>query len=134
MIIYFSISYPFNLFLMMLFQPELGLSMLELLGRLAVSGRWLFCRNKKQKGSTGACPLPLRCLSHFFPVGEKINYLGNEVLCISLCTFHRWGGLVFIMGDHDKFPSWMITLNSIFPYWRMIRYSSHLVGDFLSFS
>ena len=26
----------------------------------------------------GARPLPLRCLSKFFPVEENINYLGNE--------------------------------------------------------
>ena len=24
-----------------------------------------------------------------------------------MCTFHQWGGLVFIMGDHDNFPNWM---------------------------
>ena len=52
-------------------------------------------------------------------------------LCVSLRTFHLWGGLVFIMDDHDKFPnwimipnsmfpSWMMTLNSMFPSWRMI--------------
>ena len=23
-------------------------------------------------------------------------------------TFHQWGGLVFIMDDHDNFPSWMM--------------------------
>ena len=23
-------------------------------------------------------------------------------------TFHRWGGLVFIMDDHDNFFSWMM--------------------------
>ena len=23
-------------------------------------------------------------------------------------TFHRWGGLVFIMDDHGNFPSWMM--------------------------
>ena len=23
-------------------------------------------------------------------------------------TFHRWGGMVFIMDDHDNFPSWMM--------------------------
>ena len=94
----------------------------------------LLCINKKQKGSTGARLLPLRCLSQFFPVEEKINCLENEVLYICLHTFHRWGGLVFIMDDHDNFPSWMMTHNSIFPCWRMIRYSSHLVGDFLSLS
>ena len=27
----------------------------------------------RNKGSTGVCSLPLRCLSQFFPVEEKIN-------------------------------------------------------------
>ena len=40
----------------------------------------LLCKNKKQKGSARARPLPLRCLSQFFPAGENINCLGNEVL------------------------------------------------------
>ena len=43
-------------------------------------------------------------------------------------------GLVFIMDDHDNFPSLMMTQNNIFPCWRMIRYSSHLMGDFISLS
>ena len=94
----------------------------------------ILCKNKKQKRSAGARSLPLRCLSQFFLVEEKINCLGTEVLCISLRTFHRWGGLVFIMDDHDNFPSWMMTHNSIFPCWRMIRYFSHWVGDFISLS
>ena len=25
-----------------------------------------------------------------------------------MCPFHRWGGMVFIMGDQDNFPSWMM--------------------------
>ena len=25
-----------------------------------------------------------------------------------MCTFHRWGSLVFIMDDHDNFPNWMM--------------------------
>ena len=52
-------------------------------------------------------------------------------LCVSLRTFHLWGGSVFIMDDHDNipnwimilnsmFPGWMTTLNSMFPSWRMI--------------
>ena len=67
--------------------------------------------------------------------------------CISLRTFHLWGGLVFIMDDHDNspnwimilnsmfsnwimilnsmFPNWMMTLNSMFPSLRMIQYFSH---------
>ena len=40
----------------------------------------LLCRNKKQKGSVRACPLPFRCLSQFFLAGENINCLRNEVL------------------------------------------------------
>ena len=52
-------------------------------GLLAL-GIGLLCKNKKQKGSAGALPLLLRCLSQFFPVEENINCLGNEVLCISL--------------------------------------------------
>ena len=101
---------------MMLFRPELGWSVLELLGRFAVSGHWAPLQNKKQKGLAGARSLPLRCLSQFFPMEEKINCLGNEVLCICMRTFHRWCGLVFIMDDHYNFPSWMMTQNSIFPY------------------
>ena len=38
----------------------------------------LLCKNTKQKGSAGARPLPLRCLSQFFPGEEKINCLENE--------------------------------------------------------
>ena len=34
-------------------------------------------------------------------------------------TFHRWGGLVFIMDDHDNFPNWIMILNSMFPNWMM---------------
>ena len=66
-------------------------------------------------------------------------------LCVSLHTFHLWGGQVFIMDDHDNFPnwivilnnmfpSWMMILNSMYPCWRMIQYFSHWVGDFLSLS
>ena len=76
-------------------------------------------------------------------------------LCISLRTFHLWGGLVFIMDDIDNFPNWimilnsmfsswkmtlnnmfpnwMMTLNSMFPCWKMIQYFSHWVRDFLSY-
>ena len=94
----------------------------------------LLCKNKKQKGSTEARPLRLRYLSQFFPMEENINCLENEVLCVSLRTFHLWGGLVFIMDDHDNFHNWMMTLNNMFPCWRMIRYFSHWVGEFLSLS
>ena len=48
--------------------------------------------------------------------------------------FHRQGGLVFVMGHHDHFPSWMMIQDDNFPSWMMIRYSSHWVGDFLFLS
>ena len=67
---------------MMLFQPELGWSVLELLGWSADSGCRAPLQNKKQKGLAGARPLPLGCLSQFFPLEEKVNCLRNEVLCV----------------------------------------------------
>ena len=33
------------------------------------------CKNQKRKGSAGAYPLPLRCLSQFFPVERKDQLL-----------------------------------------------------------
>ena len=38
---------------------------------------------------------------------------------ISVRLFHRRGGLVFIMDDHDNFPNWIMILNSMFPNWMM---------------
>ena len=95
-----------------------------------------FAKTSNRKGSAGARPLPLRCLSQFFPMEEKNNYLENEFLCVCLRTFHLWGGRIFIVDGHDNipnwitilnsmFPSWVMTLNSMFPYWRMIQYFSH---------
>ena len=109
-----------KLTMMMLFQSELGWSVLGLPGWSVVSGRWAPLQKQETKRIGGPRPLPLQCLSQFFPVEEKINCLGNEVLCICLRTFHRWGDLVCIMDDHDNFPSWIMTQNSIFPFWRMI--------------
>ena len=34
-------------------------------------------------------------------------------------TFHRWGGLIFIVDDLDNFPNWIMILNSMFPNWMM---------------
>ena len=45
----------------------------------------LLCNNKKQRGSAEARPLPLRCLSQFFPMEENINCLGNKV-CAYVCV------------------------------------------------
>ena len=115
----------------MFFQPKLGWSLLELLGRSADFGYLAPLANIRNKRIDGDRPLPLRCLSQFFPVEEKINYLENEFF---VRTFHQWGGLVFIMGDHDNFPSWMMIQNDTFPCWMMIRYFSHWLRDFLSLS
>ena len=87
---FMRLSQNINVFVMMLFRLKLGWNVLELLGRSVVSGRWAPLRKQETKGSVEARPLPLRCLSQFFPVEEKINFLGNEVLCICLRTFHRW--------------------------------------------
>ena len=34
-------------------------------------------------------------------------------------SLHRWGGLVFIVDDHNNFPNWIMILNSMFPNWMM---------------
>ena len=46
-------------------------------GPLALNVGLLY-KNKKQRGSAGARPLPLRCLNQFFPNEEKINCLESE--------------------------------------------------------
>ena len=71
---------------------------------------------KKQKdewGSSVTFPMPKLVLSR----EEKNNYLGNE---FSVRTFHRWDGLIFIMGD--------------FPNLMMIRTLSYWMENFLSLS
>ena len=70
------------------FSTETGLELGKIDGPvhcLWMSGSSVEIRNK---GSAGVRPLPLQCLSEFFPVEEKINCLGNE---FSVRTFHRWG-------------------------------------------
>ena len=99
------------------FSTETGLEQAGLAG--SVHRFWMSGSSAKTiniKGSAGARTLPLQCQSQLFPVEVNIICLENEVLCICMRTFHRLGGLVFIMDDHDNFPSWMMTLNSIFPY------------------
>ena len=66
-------------FLMMLFQSELGSSVLELLDRSTVFGRRAPLQKKERKGIGGVRPSPIRCLSQFFLVEKKIKFLGNEV-------------------------------------------------------
>ena len=54
-------------------------------------------------------------------------------LCVFVCTFHRWGGLVFIADDHDNFPNWIIILNSMFPNWMMTLNSMFPLEDDIIF-
>ena len=76
---------------MMFFQSELGLSVLDLLGRFADSGhRTPLQKQETERDRRGTRPLPLRCLSQFFTVEMKINCLENEFLCECLRTFHLW--------------------------------------------
>ena len=108
---------------MILFQSELSWSVLELLVPSVDSGCRAPLLKQETKGLAKARSLLLRCLNQFFSMEKKINYLKNEVF---VCTFHRWGGLVFIMCHHDQFLSWMMIQNDNFPSWMMIRYfSSH---------
>ena len=75
---------------MMFFQSELGWGVLDRWACSLTLDVGLLCKNKKQKGSTGARPLRLRCLSQFFPVGEKIVCLGNGVLCVPFTDGVTW--------------------------------------------
>ena len=65
----------------------------------------LLYKNKKQRGSAGARPLPLRCLSQFFFDEEKINYLESEFSVYLSPT--GWpciysGGFSQLDGDKDS--------------------------------
>ena len=76
----------------------------------------LLCKNKKERGSAGARPLPLQCLSQFLPE-RKDQLLRGRMF---LRTFHRWGDLVFIA--------------YVFPNWMVVRILSHWMEDFLPLS
>ena len=85
-------------------------------------------RNKKDwRGSSVASLVPKLIL-----FDGREDQLLKELIFVH--TFHRWGGLVFIIGDHDNFSSWITIRNDTFPCWVMIRYFSHWVRDFLSLS
>ena len=118
----------------MLFQPELGWSVLELLGRFADSVRWTPLQKQETKridgGSPVTSPMPKSVLSG----GREDQLLREGSFVHKSAYLSLMGGPVFIMDDHDNFPNWMVTLNSMFPCWKVIRYFSHWVGDFLSLS
>ena len=125
--------------------------MLESLGRNC-NCRWagplalnvgLLCKNKKQKGSVGARLLLLRCLSQFFPTGENINCLGNEVLVhksVYLLPM-GWPGIYSICfsqldGDKDSLLldggfSFLIVVRLIRDNWKAVigNYPSSLIGE-----
>ena len=69
--------------LMMFSQSKLGWSLLELLDRSANFEYRAPLQKQETKRIDRDRPLPLRCLSQFFSVEEKINCLtNNEVLCV----------------------------------------------------
>ena len=76
----------------------------------------LLYKNKKECGPVGLRPWPLRCLSRFL-AERKDKLLRGRMF---LCTFYRWGGLVFIV--------------YVIPNWRVVRILSHLMGYFLPLS
>ena len=125
--------------------------MLESLGR-NWNCRWasplaldvgILCKNKKQKGSVGARPLPLRCLSQFFPEGENINLLGNEVLVHKFACFSSIGwpsiySICFSQLNRDKDSllldevfSFLIAVILIRDNWKAVigNYLTSLIGD-----
>ena len=80
----------------------------------------LLCKNKKERGSAGARPLPLRCLSQFFPVEVNINCLGNEVLVHKSAYLSPMGwpgiySICFFQMDGDK-DSLLLDERFFFPY------------------
>ena len=60
---------------------------------LQALGVALLYKNKKEGGSPGLRPWPLRCLSQFL-AERKDRLLRGRMF---LRTFHRWGSLVFIV-------------------------------------
>ena len=106
-------------------------------------GVGLLCKNKKQKGSTGARPLPLRCLSQFFPAGENINCLRNEVLVHKSAYLSPMGwpyiySICFSQFDGDKDSllldgrfSFLIAVRLIRDNWKTIieNYPTFKIGE-----
>ena len=123
--------------------------MLESLGR-NWNCRWvgplalnvgLLCKNKKQKGSAGALPLPLRCLSQFFPTGENINCLKNEVLVHKSAYLSPMGwpsiySICFSQLDDDKdsllLDGGFSFLIAVRDNWKAVieNYHTSFIGDF----
>ena len=81
--------------LMMLFNRNSVGACLNCWAGLLILYVGLLCKNKKQKGSAGACPLPLRCLIQLFPRENKMNYLENEFSLhkSAYLSFMGWPGI-----------------------------------------
>ena len=90
---------------LMLFSTGLGWSVSGSLGQ-TWNAAGLICRlwtwhssakrTRKKKGRWGLRPWPFQCLSQFF-LERKDGPLRERMCCVCLRTFHRWGGLVFIV-------------------------------------
>ena len=118
--------------LMMLFNWNwASWSVLELLDWSADSECLAPLRKQETKRIDGVSPVASPMLKSILSSGRKDQLLREWIF---VRTFQRWGGLVFIMGDHDNFPNWMMIRNCTFPCWMMIRYFSHWVRDFRSLS
>ena len=89
----------------MFFQSELGLNVLDLLGRSADSVRWTSLQKQETKRISGGSPVASSMPKSVLSGEREDQLLGNEFF---VRTFHRWGGLVFIMDNHDNFPSLMM--------------------------
>ena len=64
--------------------------------------RHVSAKRRKKGGRRGLRPWPLRCLSQILSERRENATMAN-VLRMFVCTFHRWGDLVFIADDHDNF-------------------------------
>ena len=76
-----------------------------MLDRSTDSGRRASLQKQETKRISGGLPVTSPM---FLSEEEKINCLENEFFVVSMRCFHRWGDLVFIMDDHDNFPSWIM--------------------------
>ena len=85
----------------------------------------------------GARPLPLRCLSQFFPVEDNINCLGNEVLVHKSAYLSPmgWPGIQ-LDGDKDYLLlddrfSFLITVKLIRDNWKAVimNYPTSLIDE-----
>ena len=76
---------------MMLFSTGTGLERVGIVG----PARWIWtlrspAKSNKQRGSAGARPLSLRCLSQSFPVERKDQLLRGRMFCIPFTDGVAW--------------------------------------------